>query len=264
MQSALYEGVVSHRRQTPTAHEFQYPLFMLYLNLDELEEFFALSPLWSLERFNWASFYRRDFMNPSVASLRDAVRLEIRQQTGHNFNGEIFLLTHIRYLGYCFNPVSFYYCFEQGKLIWIVAEINNTPWNERFRYVLQCDAEEKKQTFAFDKAFHVSPFLPMGMQYEWQFSTPGEKLSVFMRNRQDGVEVVNATLLLQRQDFTASALNRVLLRFPAVTVKTVAGIYWQALRLWLKRTPIYDHPLSDEATPHAILNSRQSNTTDQH
>ncbi len=251
MQSALYEGFVSHRRSQPAVHEFRYPVFMVWLNLAELEEFFARSPFWSLEKFNWASFRRRDFINPQIADLRTAVCEEIRLQTGESFSGEIFLLTHVRYLGYCFNPVSFYYCFDNGKLAWIVAEINNTPWNERFSYVLCCDGDKPVQAFEFDKIFHVSPFLPMNMRYQWQFSAPADQLSVFMRNLQQEQnqeqEIFNACLLLQRHEASRQNLNRMLLRYPAVTVKTVAGIYWQAFRLWLKGTPFHDHPTSHEA-----------------
>lgn len=264
MQSALYEGFVSHRRQHPVEHTFRYPVFMAWLNLDELDKFFALSPLWSREKFNWASFRRRDFLNPDIADLREAVQQEILRQTGETFSGDIFLLTHVRYLGYCFNPVSFYYCYNDGQLEWIVAEINNTPWNERFCYVLRCEADQTRHTFELAKLFHVSPFLPMDMQYQWQFNTPGHQLSVFMCNRQQDSVIFNANLTLQRQEATASSLNRILLRYPAVTIKTVAGIYWQAFRLWLKGIPFHDHPPSDEAAPDGNLHTRQVNITDQH
>lgn len=262
MQSALYEGVITHQRSLPRPHQFQYSIFMAYLKLDELEEFFHRSRLWSLERFNWASFRRKDFLNPAIPDLQDAVKHEIKCQTGLSFNGDIFLLTHVRYLGYCFNPVSFYYCYEAGQLRFILAEVNNTPWNERHCHVLVCDPDSPRQQFHFDKAFHVSPFLPLNMQYDWRFTAPAERLTVFMRNTQDGSEIFNAGLNLQRQEASARNLRNVLVRFPAMTIKTVAGIYWQALRLWLKRTPFHNHPALADSTPeaksHGIFHTQQN------
>ena len=262
MQSAIYEGFINHHRFQPKPHAFRYPVFMIYLKLAELDTFFRLSPWWSRERFNWASFYRRDFLNPSITDLTAAVQQEIFTTTGKHFAGDIFLLTHIRYLGYCFNPVSFYYCYADNRLTYIVAEINNTPWRERFCYVLCCDPESKKQHFSFAKAFHVSPFLPMDMEYQWRFSLPDEQLSVFMRNRTGDRDIFHAHLQLARQEATTANLNRILRRFPAVTLKTTAGIYWQAFQLWRKRTPFHNHPPSSEALSHAIIHTA-SNHSDQ-
>lgn len=262
MQSALYEGIVIHQRSGPRPHRFQYTIFMVYLKLDELEEFFCRSRLWSLERFNWASFRRKDFLNPAIANLQDAVKHEIKRQTGLAFDGDIYLLTQVRYLGYCFNPVSFYYCYEAGQLRFILAEVNNTPWNERHCHVLVCNPDSRRQRFHFDKAFHVSPFLPMNLQYDWRFIPPDDRLSVFMRNTQNGDEIFSASLSLQRQEANARNLRNILLRFPAMTIKTIAGIYWQALCLWLKRTPFHAHPApvnpTPEAIPHGIFHTQQN------
>lgn len=250
MRSALYEGVLSHRRHLPTPHAFCYPVFMAYLHLDELDAFFAQSRLWSLERFNWASFRRQDFLNPAIPDLREAVQQEILRQTGQIFTGDIALLTHVRYLGYGFNPVSFYYGYEKGTLVWILAEINNTPWGERFCYVLRCQPGQNVHRFEFGKRFHVSPFLPLDMSYQWQFNTPGEQVTVLMRNCQDDRVPFQAGLVMRRHEASTRTLNRMLLRYPAVTVKTIAGIYWHALRLKLKGTPFFDHPPSPEIFSH--------------
>lgn len=258
MQSALCQGVVTHQRRQPKAHQFQYDTFMVYLKLDALDEFFARSRWWSLERFNWASFRRKDYLHPQIPDLQQAVQQEIRQQTGQVFAGDIFLLTHVRYLGYCFNPVSFYFCFEQEQLKFIVAEITNTPWNERFCYVLTCSSHERVQHFQFQKQFHVSPFLPMDLQYDWRFSLSEDQIHIFMRNRRQGEEQFMAGMTLQMQEASTTNLRNMLLRFPAVTVKTVAGIYWQALRLWLKGTPFYDHPTDHEGPTHGIIHAHKN------
>jgi DUF1365 family protein len=242
MQSAIYQGVINHRRNDAVRHGFQYPLFMLYLNLDEIDEFFSQSRLWSNERFNWASFYRNDYLNPDIADLKQAVIDEIKQKTGKSFTGNIFALTHVRYLGYCFNPATFYYCFNNGKLDFIVTEVSNTPWNERHCYVLSCEKEESTYNFTSAKEFHVSPFLSMNMEYHWKFSLPAQRLKLYISNKCNGSMVFTAGLRLTRLDATTKNLNRTLLRFPAVTLKTIIGIYWQALMLWAKGATFQNHP----------------------
>jgi DUF1365 family protein len=157
------------------------------------------------------------------------------------------MLTHLRYFGYCMNPVTFYYCFDDaGEAVrYIVAEINNTPWDERHAYVLdaaRAEREGRDSCWRFGKAFHVSPFLPMDMDYEWRFDDPSRSLKVHMQNLKAGERVFDATLELEREDMTGAALARALLSYPFMTLKVAALIYWQALRLWAKRTPFFTHP----------------------
>jgi DUF1365 family protein len=155
------------------------------------------------------------------------------------------LLTHLRYFGYCMNPVSFYYCFDAAgrTLETIVAEITNTPWGERHQYVLRCPtASAPVRRFVFDKDFHVSPFMPMDMQYHWFFNEPQRRLLVHMRNFAAGEPVFDATLALRQEPLTSAALVRLLLAYPFMTVKVIAAIHWQAVKLWWKKTPFHSHP----------------------
>jgi DUF1365 family protein len=157
------------------------------------------------------------------------------------------VLTHLRYFGHCFNPVSIYYCYgEDGSTLEaIVAEITNTPWKERFSYVLPlAGAARHASAYAweFPKAFHVSPFLPLQLDYVWRFTVPDAALRVHMDVLRAGVREFDATLVLQRRELGGAALARVLWRYPAQTLRVVAAIHWQALRLWLRRNPVYDHP----------------------
>ena len=175
LNSRLFQGWIRHRRYLPKKHSFRYPIFMSWLDLDELDQVMALSPLWSLERFNLVSFYRSDYLGDAEQDLSDAVKYRIKEHTGESFKGRICLLTHLRFLGFCFNPVSFYFCYPVGTESprYILAEINNTPWNERYCYVLdagESPVQKDKWEFEFDKAFHVSPFMPMAQHYRWQFS----------------------------------------------------------------------------------------------
>jgi hypothetical protein len=242
---------VRHRRHAPQAHAFRYRICMLYIDLDELEHVFDERWLWSVGRRNIAQFRRSDYLGDAQVPLADAVRERVRRETGRAPTGPIRLLTHLRYFGHCFNPVSFYYCYaDDGKTLdSIVAEITNTPWQERHSYVLPVGSAERRGrafAWALRKAFHVSPFLPLQRDYAWRFTAPSDSLHVHMDVLKDAITEVDATLSLDRRELTAANLARVLVRFPAMTLRVVAAIHWQALRLWLRRTPVYDHPNSQD------------------
>jgi len=222
---------------------------MLYLDLAEIDGVFTGRRFWSVGRRNLAEFRRSDYLGDPAVPLADAVRERVRAETGRAPDGPIRLLTHLRYFGHCFNPVSFYYCYAADgvTLDCIVAEITNTPWKERHSYVLPvaaAHAHGHALAWSFRKAFHVSPFLPLQRDYAWRFTAPGEALHVHMDVMRETSREVDATLVLERRELDAANLARVLWRFPAMTLRVVAAIHWQALRLWLRRNPVYDHPQS--------------------
>lgn len=250
LSSAVYEGEVVHRRHAPHPHAFRYRMAQLYLDLEEVERVFARRWLWSVNRRNVAEFRRSDYLGPADLPLSEAVRQRVTMATGARPAGPIRLLTHLRYAGIIFNPVSFYYCFaEDGvKLEAILAEITNTPWLERHAYVLPCAGAVRRGRMLrwdFAKTFHVSPFMEMDRQYDWRFSVPGDALDVHMNVMHDGVRDFDAHLHLERRELNAAGLARVLWRYPLMTVQVIGAIYWQALRLGIKRMPFHDHPPSD-------------------
>ncbi len=252
MKSCIYEGQVRHRRFTPRSHQFSYRLFLLYLDLDELPDLFDRHWFWSARQPNLAWFRREDHMGDPGESLDSSVRATVQRATGTRPDGPIRLLTHLRYFGYGFNPVSFYYCYNRDdtQLQTIVAEVNNTPWGEQHCYVLPASehiGHGRHQRYKRQKEFHVSPFMPMDIDYDWRFGLPEKRLNVHMENFQAGDKVFDATLLLQQTPLTSANLARVLLQYPVITITVVVGIYWQALKLFLKKVPFYSHPDKKEA-----------------
>lgn len=253
-RSAIYEGWIRHRRHAPRAHAFRYRVFQLYLDLAELDQVFRGRWFWSLDRRNLAQLRRRDCFGDPSLSVDEAVRREVTHRLGTRPTGPIRLLTHGRYFGVTMNPVSFYYGFaDDGETLdWILAEITNTPWGERHAYLLPvADAERHGRAlhWDFDKRFHVSPFLPMDRRYRWSFETPGEHLRVHMDVLAGDSRDFDATLVLERRPLDANTLASCLARYPWLTAKVAAAIYWQAARLWLKRIPFHPHPNTVEPPP---------------
>lgn len=247
MKSCIYEGRVRHTRNRPAFHSFDYRLFLMYLDLDELPTLFERRWFWSASKPALARFRRRDHLGPEQQPLADSVRDLIETETGRRPAGPIRLLTNLSYFGYCFNPVSFYYCFSEDgeRLEFIVSEVNNTPWGERDCYVLDCQKKSSRSSFwrfRPTKKMHVSPFMPMNIDYQWVLSEPGEKLRVFMANSKQGERFFSASMRLNRRNISQWSLLGVLVKFPLMTLKVVGAIYWEALRLWAKRVPYYPHP----------------------
>lgn len=246
MESRLYTGSVGHRRYAHAGHEFRYGMFMLYLDLAELPHLFDRRWFWSVERPNWASFRRADHLRRPGA-LTDAVRATVDEQLGFRPEGPIRILTHLRYLGYCFNPISVYYCLDAAgtALEALVAEVHNTPWGEE--YVRALDARNGADAagwhrWQLDKEFHVSPFMPMDIAYTWGFTHPGDRLAIVMENRRNGELVFEAALELTARPLDGIGLSRALLQWPSMTMRVIGAIYWQALLLKLKGVPFQPHP----------------------
>lgn len=251
MKSCIYTGQVRHRRFAPKPHEFRYRLFMMYVDLAELPFLFDKHWFWSSKQFALAWFRREDHYGKPGVRLEESIRQIVQKETGQRPRGPVRLLTHFRYFGYCFNPVSFYYCFDETDthVETIVAEVNNTPWGERHCYVLpekRNVGNQRHKRFQFGKDFHVSPFMNMDIDYDWRFSQPGEQLNVHMENYQQGTnrqkKIFDATMVMEKRPLTALNLAKTLMVFPFMTGKVIAGIYYQALKLWLKRFPFYSHP----------------------
>jgi DUF1365 family protein len=205
------------------------------------------SLLWNINKPALVSFKRKDYHGDPDLDLDSAVRKTLHEKTGKVFKGPIRLLTHLRYFGHCFNPVSFYYCFDDldQKVEAIMAEVTNTPWKERHAYIIEEQTEKNTRTGFIaspKKQLHVSPFWGMDHDYEWFFSQPEDSLNVKMKNFKDGEKVFNVSLDLKRRAFSNAGLVKAISRFPFITLMVVYRIHWQAFMLYVKRAPFFTHP----------------------
>jgi DUF1365 family protein len=270
---------VRHRRHGTPSDEFRYPMFMVYLDLEELPQLFDGRLLWSARRPAVAWFRRADHLGDPRTPLADAVRELVAERTGTRPEGPIRLLTHLRYFGHCFNPVSFYYCYDAVKerviggeepdgarvpaagserICAVVAHVTNTPWGESHSYVLPGEDVADHGSAALvsgrsRKQLHVSPLMGMEHSYDWRASDPAQRLSVHIEShRADGERVFDATLSLQRHALSAHELNRALARYPFLTMRILARIYGHALRLRLRGASYFPHPHEASADERSV------------
>jgi DUF1365 family protein len=234
---------------------------MLMLDLDELDSVFSGRLLWSVKSPALARFRSQDHLIEfaDVKNLRDRAISALHAKGFSKKIGAVRLLTQLRYLGYAMNPVSFFYCFDPTNthVEAVIAEVNNTPWGEQHLYVIPAVKNRIHSRIAadeIDKTFHVSPFMSMDMSYRMAFSNPGQKLGVKIENHaseaaEGGCEdspsnkkLLDVTMLLNRKPITTRNLNWMLIKYPLLSFKVFAGIYWQALRLYLKKVPFHSHP----------------------
>lgn len=255
MRSRIYEGVVRHRRFEPVAHAFQYRLFMVCLALDELPRLTGRDGMISASRHRSSSFLRRDHLYGRAGSLDQELRDLVQERTGCRPRGRIELLTQLRYFGYYLSPLNLYFVYSAdapSQVELVVAEVNNTPWNERHCYVLHNGnrtPDDQSLAYRHPKRFHVSPFMDMEMDYQWRIGEPGDELSVSLENYVGPRRLFGAGMDLRRRELSRRTLRRMTRRYPLMTAQIGAAIYYQALRLWWKKCPSFVHPRKKLSQP---------------
>lgn len=243
--SALYRGVVAHRRLRPREHRLNYRVFWLLLDLAEIDALDRRLRLFSRNRFNLLSFHDRDHGDGAGGPLRPQIEAYLGRAGIDIEGGPIRLLTMPRVLGYVFNPISLYYCHgADGRLAAVVYEVTST-FGVRHAYVIPVPAEDQaagriRQGAA--KALYVSPFMGMEMDYEFRGHAPDERLNLTI----DGLDVqgvlITAAMSGERRDLTDANLLSAAAAMPLLTFKVMAAIHWEALKLWLKRIPLARQP----------------------
>jgi len=242
----VYEGTVRHRRYSPFENEFEYELFMMFLPLDEIETVLEDIPGWSADGFAPAWFRNSDHLGPNDQPLHRTIRDLVEERTNFRPGGSVYLLTHLRYFGYCFNPVSFYYCFnDHGRMETVIPEVSNTPWGDLDFYVLPRTSGTERGSFTefcFDKSFYVSPFMPPDIGYRMKINVPHEHHLIHIDSYRESQRIFDATLKLTKKPFTRRNLTWFLLKHPLMTMKVIGGIYYEALKIWFKESVFYPHP----------------------
>ena len=254
LNSGIYQGCVRHRRFLPEFREFEYTLFMVYLDLQELDAVFERSSLWSHRGFGLARFKREDYFDGESTPLYDSVCAFLKNKINRDQRGPVRMLTNLRYYGYIINPITCYYCFDEtGETVeTVIAEVTNTPWRQRCLYILNGDEKEQTQfqVYQFDKQMHVSPFQPMALFYKWYSQKPDENLNLHINVKDQNSKdtVFDATLHMHRHEMTGTKMAQFILRYPWMTMKVAGAIYWQATKLWLSKHRYFSNVTKQKLT----------------
>lgn len=247
LKSALFPGHVTHARLKPKEHKLAYRIYSLLLDLDELDEVDRRLKLFSVDRFNLFSFYRKDRGDRSGSNLKAHVEKTMRAGGLEPDGGPIRLLTMPRLLGWAFNPLSVFFCYRRdGTLHAILWEVDNT-FGERHGYMIPVEGDPAAEIVQHcDKAFYVSPFMDMDLRYRFRVTPPAEKLAIRIDTFDEEGLVLTARHLAKRAELTDMALLKAFCAVPFLTLRVIGGIHWEALKIWVKGVGLRVRPRPPE------------------
>ncbi len=255
LNSRLMVGWVQHRRFSPVHHKLNYPLFMASIDLDELEQLEQKVWGFGFKWWHWARFHRADYLGEGC--LKTALQNKVHELTGTRLTGKVTAVCHLRYLGIYFSPVNFYYLYDESEeWKYLLAEVSNTPWNERHYYAVPSHPGINNKAWTHEKAFHVSPFNPISQQYVWRLKPLEQRLFVHLACHRQKKEF-DASLSMKAQQFSSKNLLKLLIKTPLMAVKVTVGIYWHALKLWIKGAPFYSHPKSNKTSLDSSMHNEE-------
>jgi len=255
LHSAAYVGRVVHARKRPRAHRLKYSVFYLLFDLEELASLGQKLRLFGYNRRGVFSFHERDHGPRDGTSLRDWVDTQLADAGITIPGGRVKLLCLPRILGYVFNPISVFYCYDrEGYFKAALYEVSNT-FRETHTYLLPVDGENTEMVHhEFDKELYVSPFFPRNCRYTIALRSPDAHASIAIRESDSDGDLLAATFHGTQTALTDRFLAGTFARFPLLTMKVMVGIHWDALKLWVKGTPVFRHP-PKPAHPVSIIRS---------
>ncbi|MGB0749331.1 MAG: DUF1365 domain-containing protein [Magnetospiraceae bacterium] len=253
MKAGIYIGRVTHHRHRPVRHDLGYRVFSFLLDLDRLETLARDCHLFSHNRFNLFSFHDKDHGAGDGAPLRDWVDRQLLKAGVDTGDGPVFLLCYPRMLGYVFNPLSVYYCYDRGGALQaLLYEVHNTH-GERHTYVLPVNPLEGAISQACDKRFFVSPFIGMTASYRFVIHPPADRIALAIHESDPDGPLLDAVFHGRRRAFSDRVLARLLVSHPLMTLKVILGIHWEAFRLWRKGLALYRHRAQDPSRVTTIV-----------
>lgn len=243
--NALYAGTVSHKRVAPVDHTFKYSVFYLLIDLDSFETSTKLPWCLSLDRFNLFSIYQKNYGAKMQAGLKAHITEQLTKLGIDRIPHKIFMLTMPRVLGYAFNPITLFYCYDTSEDIFaVIYEVHNT-FGETHSYLIPVDMKaEKIADHAAKKQLYVSPFYDVSGQYRFRVTPPKDALNLLIHYLTDTNDLrMTADLATERKPLRARYLLGQFFKIPFMTLKVVSAIHFEALRLWVKRVSLVSRPL---------------------
>lgn len=238
MKSCLYETTIMHHRLAPKEHRFSYNFFSFYLDLDEIDEIARKILLVSRNKINIYSFYDNDYLIKKQHSIKESILSYLKDQGINLDGGRIMLLTYLRTVGYIFNPVSLYYCFDKdNKPICVIPAIGNTFGELKLFFIGTANLVGNRFKDQQEKFYYISPFTQLDDTLDFRLTVPDDRLNICIDTSKNEEKIILTSMIGEKKELTNGNLLWMTIKFPFITLKVIALIHWHALMLWFKKVP---------------------------